>query len=111
MEDLKTRRSPDQVKDYDRDLRRVREMQQLQAAQEAKEKAKELQAQKEERLRQEKLELKEKKKKIKAKTNTTKAADTSNLSMNSFSTPSYRYVMMPSVLMTTYKWNGGIFLQ
>ena len=57
MEDIQTRRSPQTVKKYDNDLQRVRAMQQLQADQEAKTKAKELKDKKSQQPAPEKKEV------------------------------------------------------
>ena len=113
MDDVKVRRSPQQVKDYDNDLRRVRQMQQLQAEQDAKIKAQQLKekkaadakAAKEEReakqggtklgnasLGKSSNNNKPSKKPTKDNKTSGKSSGNSNLSMNNFSTPSYRYV-------------------
>ena len=93
MDNVRSQRSPEKVKDHDRDLRRVRQLQQLQAEQDAKLNAEELKKRKEERMQEEKAQAK----KRTAAINKTKSG-TSSLSMNSFTTPSYRCVF-----------NGGIF--
>ena len=82
MEDVASRRSPQKVKDYDNDLRRVRQMQQLQAERDAKIKAKE--------KKPEEIPPEKKEKKKPKPTPATKPA--SSLNMNNFSTPSYRCV-------------------
>ena len=84
---MKSQRSPEKIKDHDRDLRRVRQLQQLQAEQQARLNAAELQKKKEERLEEEKKAAKKRAAELK-KTQ----SGTTSLSMNSFSTPSYRYV-------------------
>ena len=98
METVKAERSPQKVKDYDLDLRRVRQLQQMQAEQEAKIKAKELQEKKAKQLLE--SEIKQPKSNHSSNVNTKKPADASkksgaasSLTMNSFSTPSYRYVL------------------
>lgn len=97
MDDLKTRRSPQQVKTYDNDLRRVRQMQQLQAEEEAKIKSRELKEKKamepQEKTVAEQTVAKKPKKKMKASSAAAKPP-ASNLTMNSFSSgPSYRCVI------------------
>ena len=90
MEDAKLQRSPQKVKDYDNDLRRVRQMQQLQAEQDAKIRAKELKEKKAAEVVPEKKEKKKPKPPSTTSTSTSKPG--SNLTMNNFSTPSYRCV-------------------
>ncbi|CAB9507146.1 expressed unknown protein [Seminavis robusta] len=84
MDDAKTRRNPQQIRDYDNDLRRVRQMQQLQAEQDAK-----IKAQKEKSSSQEVVPQEKKKKPIPKKPKAT-TSSAESLSMNNFSSPSYR---------------------
>ena len=87
LENAKSQRSPQQIKDHDQDLRRVRQRQQLQAEQDAKLNAKQLEERKAQRLAEAKKEAKKKS----IATNKTKSG-TSSLNINNFTTPSYRYV-------------------
>lgn len=107
VETLKTR-SPNQTRNYDEQLRRVRQMQQLQAEQEAKLKAEELKRKQAEELKRKQAERlaqqgKEEEKKSGSSSrpdNSTRPAkpikpnnDGPALSMRQFSsTPSYRYI-------------------
>jgi hypothetical protein len=103
MEDVKIRRSPQQVQDYDRDLRRVRQLQQIQAEQDAMIKAKQLKEKKQAEILAQDINAK---KPTATATTTTKSKVTSakktNLSMNHFSTPSYRCVCKNPVIEESY---------
>jgi len=107
MENAKTNRNPQQIKEYDNDLRRVRQLQQMQAEQEAKAKAKQLAEEKAARIAQEKKAAKEKKdKQLTSGSNSTTTSKKNNdnnakpsLNINNFSTPSYRYVHSIFVLL------------
>lgn len=93
MENAKINRNPEKVKEYDNDLRRVRELQQKQAEQEAKAKAQELAEKKAARLAEERKAAKEKKAKQTTSGSYSKSTSSNakpNLSINNFSTPSYR---------------------
>lgn len=85
MANKKAERSPQQVKNTNQDLRRVRQLQQLQVEQDAKLNAKALEERKAERLAEEKAQAK----KNKVVVNKTKSGS-SSLSMDTFTTPSYK---------------------
>ena len=86
MDEVNARRSPQKIKDYDRDLRRVRQMQQLQAEQDAKIRAQGVKTQKKPVVQP----VEKEKKKPLPKPKTTSSTAASSLSMANFSTPSYR---------------------
>jgi septal ring factor EnvC (AmiA/AmiB activator) len=90
IEDMKIRRSPQKVQDYDRDLRRIRELQQMRAEQDAKIKAKELREKKQAEILAQDINAKKKETTTTTKPKTASSTKKTIPSMNHFSTPSYR---------------------